>query len=45
MDENENMTVWDDLFNADQGVLDEAIKIIEGQGVQSFIDPQSETIH
>ena len=45
MDENENTTVWDDSFDSDQEALDEAIKVIEKEGIQSFIDPQGETIH
>jgi hypothetical protein len=45
MDENENTAVWDDSFDSDQEALDEAIKVIEEEGIQSFIDPQGETIH
>jgi len=37
VDEQWNSTVWDDLFASAKEALDEGVKAIEEEGIQSFI--------
>ena len=36
-----NSTVWDDLFATDQAALDEALRTIRDEGIESLIGPPS----
>lgn len=42
VDIDSNSTVWDDTFATDQLALDEAIKAIDEEGIECFIDPDSQ---
>jgi hypothetical protein len=37
IDEYDNSTVWDDPFSNEQGALDEVLKSIEEEGIDSLI--------
>ncbi len=39
VDEYNNSTVWDDLFATDQAALDEALRTIRDEGIESLIGP------
>ena len=41
VDEFNNSTVWDDLFATDQAALDEALRTIQDEGIESLIGPPS----
>ncbi|SIR16458.1 hypothetical protein [Solilutibacter tolerans] len=41
VDEFNNSTVWDDLFATDQAALDEALRTIRDEGIESLIGPPS----
>ena len=36
-----NSTVWDDQFTSDQDALDEALKTVRDEGIESLIGPSS----
>jgi len=44
VDEFENSTLWDDHFDTDQEALDEALRTINEEGIDSLIGPPS-TLH
>ena len=44
-DEFGGSTLWDEPFFTDQAALDEAMKIIEAEGVSSFIRPPDSKLH
>lgn len=39
VDEFNNSTVWDDPFATDQSALDEALRTIRDEGIESLIGP------
>ena len=39
VDSSNNSTVWDDQFPSDQAALDEALKAIREEGIESLIGP------
>lgn len=39
VDEFNNSTVWDDPFPTDQSALDEALRTIRDEGIESLIGP------
>lgn len=41
VDELNNSTVWDDAFATDQAALDEALRTIREEGIESLIGPPS----
>lgn len=41
VDEFNNSTVWDDSFATDQAALDEALRTIREEGIESLIGPPS----
>ncbi len=43
VDEHGNSLVWNDLFSSDQAALDEVLKSIEDDGIDSLIGPSSGT--
>ena len=43
VDELNNSTVWDDLFPTDQAALDEALRTIRDEGIESLIGSPSDT--
>ena len=45
IDEENASTVWDDPFDTDQEALDAVMKVIEQDGIRSFLDGESEAIH
>jgi uncharacterized protein len=45
VDEHGNSTVWDDPFQSDRDALDEALKTIEEEGIESLIGVPSGTPH
>jgi len=45
IDEENASTVWDQPFDTDQEALDAAIKVIEEDGIRSFLDAEPEEIH
>ena len=44
IDEENASTVWDDLFDTDQEALDAAMKVIEQDGIKSFLEGESEVM-
>jgi hypothetical protein len=44
VDEFNNSTVWDDLFATDQAALDEALRTIRDEGIESLVGPPSDAI-
>ncbi|MCD0257996.1 hypothetical protein JWH11_07135 [Xanthomonas melonis] len=44
VDEFNNSTVWDDLFATDQAALDEALRTIRDEGIDSLIGPPAASI-
>lgn len=38
IDEGATSSVWDDLFDTDQEALDEALKVIDEEGLSAFRD-------
>jgi len=45
IDEENASTVWDQPFDTDQEALDAAIKVIEEDGIRSFLDAVPEEVH
>ena len=45
VDEEGASTVWDDIFFTDQSALDEALRVIEEEGIRTFFSDQNRTIH
>lgn len=45
VDEDDGSTVWDSLFKTDEEALAEVIRIIEKEGIASFLRDPSEKIH
>jgi hypothetical protein len=45
VDEHNNSTVWDDPFPTEVAALNEAHEAIEKEGIVSFIDEKSHSIH
>jgi hypothetical protein len=45
IDEENASTVWDQPFDTDQEALDAVIKVIEEDGIGSFLDGESEEMH
>jgi hypothetical protein len=45
IDEENASTVWDQPFDTDQEALDAAIKVIEEDGIESFLDGESVEMH
>ena len=43
IDEENTSTVWDDPFDTDSEALDEVMKVIEQDGIRSFLEGESET--
>ncbi len=39
VDSSNNSTVWDDLFATDQAALDEALRTIREEGIESLVEP------
>ena len=44
VDEFNNSTVWDDLFSSDQAALDEALRTIRDEGIETLIGPPSGSV-
>jgi hypothetical protein len=44
IDEEEASTIWDEPFDTDQEALDTVIKVIELDGIRSFLDGEYEMI-
>jgi hypothetical protein len=38
-----NSTVWDDMFPTDQAALDEGLRTIREEGIESLVGPPSNT--
>jgi hypothetical protein len=38
VDSSNNSTVWDDLFATDQAALDEALRTIREEGIESLVE-------
>ena len=45
IDEENASTVWDQPFDTDQEALDAVIKVIEEDGIRSFLDAEPEEMH
>ncbi len=45
IDEENASTVWDDPFDTDQEALDAVMKVIEQDGIRSFLEGESEEMH
>jgi len=45
IDEENASTVWDQPFDTDQEALDTVIKVIEEDGIKSFLDAEPEEMH
>ena len=45
IDEENASTVWDEPFDTDQAALDAAMKVIETDGIRSFLERDSEVTH
>ena len=44
IDEEDASTIWDEPFDTDQEALDTVIKVIELDGIRSFLDGEYEMI-
>lgn len=44
VDEFNNSTVWDDLFPSDQAALDEALRTITDEGIETLVGSPSGTV-
>jgi hypothetical protein len=44
VDEENTSTVWDDPFATDREALDEVMKVIEQNGIRSFLEGESEEL-
>ena len=45
IDEENTSTVWDDPFDTDQEALGAVMKVIERDGIKSFLEGESEEMH
>ena len=45
IDEENASTLWDEPFDTDREALDAVMKVIEQDGISSFIDGESEAMH
>jgi hypothetical protein len=45
VDQENASTVWDDLFATDQAALDEVMRVIDKDGIASFLRDPSEKLH
>jgi hypothetical protein len=45
IDEENASTVWDQPFDTDQEALDAVIKVIEEDGIESFLDGEPVEMH
>ena len=45
VDEENNSTVWDDLFDTDHDALDEVMRTIEEEGISVLLNPPDDQIH
>lgn len=45
VDENNTSTVWNDPFQSDQNALDEALKTIDEEGIDTLIGIEADTPH
>ena len=45
IDEENTSTVWDDPFDTDQEALDAAMKVIEKDGIRSFLESDPGVTH
>jgi hypothetical protein len=41
VDEDDTSTVWDNLFDTDQGALDAALKMVTEEGLSGFRDSEN----
>lgn len=41
VDASNNSTVWDDLFPTDQAALDEALRTVREEGIETLVGPPS----
>ena len=41
VDISNHSTVWDDLFPTDRAALEEALKTIREEGIESLVDPRN----
>ena len=44
IDEENTSTVWDDPFDTDQEAVDTVMKVIERDGIRSFLEGESEVM-
>jgi hypothetical protein len=45
IDEENTSTVWDDPFDTHKEALDAVMKVIEQDGIRSFLEGESEEMH
>jgi hypothetical protein len=45
IDEKDASVVWDESFDADKDALDPVMKVIEQDGIRSFLDGEYEDMH
>lgn len=43
IDASNNSTVWDDLFATDQAALDELLRSVREEGIESIVGPPGDT--
>lgn len=45
-DQEGGSTVWDEKFDTDEAALEEVMKVIETEGIETFlVDPDKPTLH
>lgn len=42
VDDNDNSTVWEDVFETEQEALDEALEALREEGIAAFMGPVTE---
>ncbi len=45
IDEENASTVWDEPYDTDREALDAVMKVVEQDGIKSFLDGSSEAMH
>jgi hypothetical protein len=45
IDEENASTIWDEPFDSDREALDTVMKVIEKDGIKSFLEGDSEVMH
>jgi hypothetical protein len=45
IDEENASTIWDEPFDTEQAALDVVMKVIETDGIRSFLEGDSEVMH